>query len=81
MKPLLKKYASLPIVLNAANEIFFDQFIKKNISFYAIINYLFTLLKDPKIRKYAIKRPSNLETILTIDKWTRDKAMEILKRY
>ena len=79
LKPLLKKYASLPIVLNAANEIFVDQFIKKNISFYAIINYLFTLLKDPKIRKYAIKRPSNLKTILTIDKWTRNKAMEILK--
>ena len=79
LKPLLKKYTSLPIVLNAANEIFVDQFIKKNISFYAIINYLFTLLKDPKIRKYAIKRPSNLKTILTIDKWTRNKAMEILK--
>jgi len=79
LKPLLKKYASLPIVLNAANEIFVDQFIKKNISFYAIINYLFALLKDPKIRKYAIKRPSNLKTILTIDKWTRNKAMEILK--
>ncbi len=79
LKPLLKKYASLPIVLNAANEIFVDQFIKKNISFYAIINYLFTLLKDPKIRKYAIKRPSNLKTILTIDKLTRNKAMEILK--
>ena len=81
LKPVLGSYNALPIILNAANEIFVDQFIKKNISFYSIIDNLFVLLKDPKFRKYAIKRPSNLETILTIDKWTRDKAMEILKRY
>ncbi len=80
LKPVLGNYNSLPIILNAANEIFVDQFIKKNISFYSIIDNLFVLLKDPKFRKYAIKRPSNLETILTIDKWTRNKAMEILER-
>ncbi len=78
LKPILNKYVSMPIVLNAANEIFVDQFIKKNISFYSIINYLFFLLKDPNLRKYAIRKPSNLKTILTIDKWARDKAMEIV---
>ena len=40
---------------------------------------MFELLKDPKMRKYAIKKPSNLKTILTIDKWTRNKAMQIIK--
>ena len=80
LKPILNKYKSMPIVLNAANEIFVDQFLKKNISFYSIINYLFKLLKDPKLRKYAIKTPSNLKTILLIDRWTREKAMKILKR-
>ncbi len=78
LKPILGKYNSIPIILNAANEIFVDQFLKKNISFCSIINYMFTLLKDPKMRKYAIKKPSNLKTILTIDKWTRNRAMEIL---
>ena len=78
LKPILNKYQSLPIILNAANEIFVDQFLKKNMSFCSIINYLFYLLKDPKMRKYAIKKPSNLKIILSIDKWTRNKAMEIL---
>ncbi len=78
LKPILDKYNSLPIILNAANEIFVDQFLKKNMSFCSIINYLFHLLKDPKIRKYAIKKPSNLKTILSIDEWTRSKAIKIL---
>ncbi len=80
LKPILNKYNSMPIVLNAANEIFVDQFLKKNISFGSIINYLFNLLRDPNLRKYAIKKPSNLESILTIDEWTRIKAKEILKK-
>ncbi len=79
LKPILNKYISIPIILNAANEIFVDQFLKKNMSFCSIINYLFILLKDPKMRKYAIKKPSNLKTILTVDKWTRKRAMEISK--
>ena len=76
----MNKYNSLPIILNAANEIFVDQFLKKNMSFCSIINYLFYLLKDPKMRKYAIKKPSNLKTILSIDEWTRNKAIKILKK-
>ncbi len=80
LKPILDKYASLPIVINAANEIFVDQFLKKNISFYSIINYLFILLKDPKLRKYAIKKPVNLKTILFIDNWARKKAMIIVTK-
>ncbi len=78
LKPILDKYNSIPIILNAANEIFVDQFLKKNMSFCSIINYMFVLLKDPKMRKYAIKKPSNLKTILIIDKWARNRAMEIL---
>ncbi len=79
LKPILDKHSSLPIILNAANEIFVDQFLKKNMSFCSIINYLFNVLKDPKMRKYAIKKPSNLKTILTVDEWARTKAMAILK--
>ena len=30
LKPILNKFISIPIVLNAANEIFVDQFLKKN---------------------------------------------------
>ena len=78
IKPILNKYNSLPIILNAANEIFVDQFLKKNMSFCSIINYIFYLLKDPKMRKYAIKKPTNFKTILSVDSWARNRAMTIL---
>ena len=76
----VNKYNSLPIILNAANEIFVDQFLKKKISFYSIIYNLFKLLKDPKIRKYAIKKSTNLNSIISIDKWARDQATKILEK-
>ena len=37
LKPILNKHASTPIIINAANEIFVDQFLKKNMSF--LLNY------------------------------------------
>ena len=80
LKPILDKYNSLPIILNAANEIFVDQFLKKNIGFFSIINNLFRLLKDQKLRKYAIKKPLDLKTILLIDNWTRNKAKMIVNK-
>ena len=80
LKPILNKYVSLPIILNAANEIFVDQFLKKNIGFFSIINNLFRLLKDQKLRKYAIKKPLDLKTILLIDNWARNKAKMIVDK-
>ena len=78
LKPILNKYVSFPIIINAANEIFVDQFLKNNISFFSIIDYLYDLLKDKNVKKYAIKKPSNLKTILLIDEWARTKAMKII---
>ena len=80
LKPILNKYISLPIILNAANEIFVDQFLKKNIGFFSIINNLFRLLKDQKLKKYAIKKPLDVKTILLIDSWTRKKAKMIINK-
>ena len=80
LKPILNKYSSLPIILNAANEIFVDEFLKNNISFYSIISNLFELLKDKKIVKYAIKSSSNYKSILDIDEWVRKAAMKIAKK-
>ncbi len=80
LKPILSKFNSLPIVVNAGNEIFVDQFLKKKISFYSIIYNLFKLLKDPKIRKYAIKKSTNLNSIISIDKWAREQATKILEK-
>ena len=80
LKPILNKYASIPIILNAANEIFVDEFLKNNISFYSIISNLFELLRDKNLAKYAIKSPSNYESILDIDEWVRRQAIEIVTK-
>ena len=76
----MNKYASIPIILNAANEIFVDEFLKNNISFYSIISNLFELLRDKNLAKYAIKSPSNYKSILDIDEWVRRQAIKIAKK-
>ena len=78
--PLLNKYTSTPIIINAANEILVDQFLAKKISFNSIIDILFSVLKDKDYKKYAIKTAHNLKTIYIIDKWTRDTTLKIIQK-
>ena len=79
--PLLNKYISTPIIINAANEILIDQFLKKKISFNSISSYLFKVLKDKNYKKYAIQSSTNLNKIHMIDKWSRETALKIIKKY
>jgi 1-deoxy-D-xylulose-5-phosphate reductoisomerase len=78
--PKLNKYVSSPIIINAANEILIDEFLKKKISFNSISKYLFLVLKDKNYRKYAIKRPINLDIIYMIDTWSRKTMLKIICR-
>ena len=78
--PKLNEYISTPIVINAANEILVDQFLKKKISFSSIIQYLFLVLKDKNYKKYAIYKPTNLKNIYMIDHWSRETALSIIKK-
>ena len=77
--PKLNKYISTPIIINAANEILVDHFLKKKISFTSIFRYLFLVLKDKNYRKYAIQKPNKLKVIYTIDNWARNKVEDLLK--
>ena len=76
--PLLNKYNSTPIIINAANEILVDQFLKNKISFCSISKYLFLLLKDKNYKKYAIQKPINLKSIYKIDNWSRNSILKII---
>ena len=78
--PKLNKFPSTPIIINAANEILIDQFIKKKISFNSISNYLFEVLKDKNYKKYAIYKPVNLINIYKIDKWSRNTTLNLIKK-
>ena len=77
--PKLNNYPAEGIIINAVNEILIDQFIKKKISFNAISHYLFKVLKDKFYKKYAIKKPVNLKSILLIDEWARNTTLKKLK--
>ena len=78
--PKLNEYVSTPIVINAANEILVDQFLKKKISFSSIIQYIFLVLKDKNYKKYAIYKPTNLKNIYMIDQWSRETTLSIIKK-
>lgn len=78
--PKMNKFISTPIIINAANEILIDEFLKKKISFNSISKYLFLVLKDKNYKKYAIQRPINLGIIYMIDKWSRKTIKKIIYR-
>ncbi len=80
MIPKLNRYESAGIIINAANEILIDQFLKKRISFNSISRYLFKVLKDKNFKKYAIKNSKNLKNIYMIDQWSRTKILEIISK-
>jgi len=78
--PKLNEHVSTPIIINAANEILVDHFLKKKISFTSILRYLFLVLKDKNYRKYAIHKSTNLKNIYIIDQWSRMTALKIIER-
>ena len=71
---------SAPIIINAANEILIDLFLKKKISFNSISDYVFKVLKDKNYKKYAIYKPSNLNKINIIDNWSRITVLKIINQ-
>ena len=79
IKGRLMEYPSTPIIINSANEVLVDQFLKKNIPFLGISKIIMDIMRDKNYRKYAIKSPLNLKKIFLIDKWTKNRILEIIK--
>ena len=75
----INEFPSSSIILNAGNEILVDLFLKKNIQFNSIIKYLSSLLRDKNYKKYAIKKPKNINEILVIDSWARTTILKKVK--
>ena len=80
IKNRITEYPSTPIIINAANEVLVEHFLKKNIPFLDISKFIMIIMRDRKYRKYAIKVPLNLREIFQIDEWARDKIKEIIKK-
>ena len=75
----VNEYPSTSIIINAANEILVDHFLRKNIPFLAIPSIIQQVLKDSNYRKYAVKVPKDLEIINNIDSWSRSITLEKIK--
>ena len=71
LKSKVNEYQSTAIIINASNEIFVDQFLNKKIPFLAIYKIIKTILNDRNYRKYAIRKPNNINDINKIDAWAR----------
>jgi 1-deoxy-D-xylulose-5-phosphate reductoisomerase len=71
---------SSAIIINAANEIFVDEFLKNNIKFSDIVNNLKLILKDKNYIKTSSLPNDSVNNIYIIDKWARTTALKIVKK-
>ena len=78
--PDMNRGKSSAIIINAANEIFVDEFLKKNINFTAIVSYLKLVLKDKNYIKTSNLTTYSVKNIYTIDSWARSVALKIIKK-
>ena len=78
--PKMKIAISSPIVINAANEIFVDEFLKKNIHFNDISTYLNLVLKDKNYIKTSMMPSNTIKNINKIDTAARELAYKIINK-
>ena len=71
---------SSAIIINAANEIFVNEFLKNNIKFSDIVNNLKLILKDKNYIKTSSLPNDSVNNIYIIDKWARTAALKIVKK-
>ncbi len=79
LKNKINQFSSSPIIINASNEVLVDQFLRKKIEFLDIIKIIMDVLKDKNFKKYAIKKPRNINQIYYIDNWARSLTMKKLR--
>ena len=73
-KNKILEFPSTPIIVNAANEILVDHFLNKKLQFLGINKIIMSVLNDRNYKKYAIRKPKNINHIIKIDKWARETA-------
>ena len=71
---------SAPIIINAANEIFVDEFLNNNIDFNDISTYLNLVLRNKNYIKTSNMPSNSIKNIYRIDNWARSLALQIIKK-
>ena len=80
LKNRVNEHPSTSIIINASNEILVDQFLQKKIPFLSIYKIIMAILNDKNYKKYAIKKPKNINQINTIDLWARVNTLKKLNK-
>jgi 1-deoxy-D-xylulose-5-phosphate reductoisomerase len=78
--PIMNSRKSSAIIINSANEIFVDEFLKKNIDFNDIVEYLKLVLRDKSYIKTSNLPSDSIKNIYIIDNWGRKTAFKIIKK-
>ena len=81
LKSRLVEYNSTPIIINAANEVLVDEYLKKKLPFVSFYKLILDVLNDRNYKKYAIKDPINITQILEIDQWSRKTIHKKINKY
>ena len=76
IKKRINEYPSTSIIINSCNEILVDQFLQKKIPFSSITKIIMSILNDRNYKKYAIRRPKNINQINEIDLWSKKTTLE-----
>ena len=77
--PIMNSRKSSPIIINAANEIFVEEFLKNNLCFNDIVDYLKLVLKNKSYIKTSNLPADSVKNIYIIDNWARKTALQIIK--
>ena len=68
---------STPIIINAANEVLVDLFLKGKIEFLDIVKMINRILKDQDFKKYAKRNVNSVKGIKIVDNWARLKTINM----
>ena len=71
---------STPIIINAANEVLVDLFLKGKIGFLDIVKIINRILRHKDFRKNAKRNPKSIKDIKIADNWSRLKTANMCVR-
>ena len=81
LKNRINEHPSTSIIINASNEVLVDLFLSKKITFLSIYKIIMTILGDRNYKKYAIRKPKNINQIIEIDMWARNMTLQKALRH
>ena len=71
---------STPIIINAANEVLVNLFLKGKIGFLDIVKTINKIFNDKEFKKYARRKAKTAQDIKITDNWARLKTLAMCVR-